>query len=87
MTKRTTKKTKPDAPVFPLTMRPKEVAKALSLSERKLWEITNRGLIPHFHVGKAVMYSVNEIHQWIEEQSRPANGQRQRERAKRNGSL
>ena len=59
---------KPDAPVLQLTLRPKEVAQALSFSERKLWELTNLGHIKHFHVGRAVLYPVDKIRQWMKDQ-------------------
>ena len=80
MAKQTTEKTKSDVPVSPLAMRPKEVAKALGLSERKLWGLTNQGLIPHFHVGKAVLYPVDGLLEWVKEQSRRANGEHGREK-------
>ncbi len=52
-----------------LALRPKEAAKALGLGARKLWELTNRGLIPHVRLDKAILYPVEAINKWLSEQS------------------
>ena len=53
----------------PLALRPREAAKALSISQRLLWTITSRGQIPHVRVGRAVLYPVVELKRWLSEQT------------------
>ena len=68
MAEQNKKTNKPDAPVHKLAWRQKEVAQALSLSERKVEELKAGNLIPHFHVGKAVLYPVDQMRQWMKDQ-------------------
>ena len=44
----------------------KETAAVLSISARKLWELTNRGEIPHVRVGRSVRYDPADLQAWIE---------------------
>ncbi len=60
-------KTQPETPC--LAMRPREAAKALGISERLLWEWTNRGTIPHIRIGKAILYPVDALRRWLDEQA------------------
>lgn len=62
--------TDPNLPV--LALRPKEAARALSIGERKLWEITTDRTsgIPHVRFGKAVLYPVRELREWLAEQAK-----------------
>ena len=55
-----------------LLLKPKETAAMLSLSERKLWSLTNGRQIPCVRIGKAVRYDVNDLRAWIEQQKVPA---------------
>lgn len=48
-----------------LALRPKEAAKALGISERKLWSMTNCGEIPHVRAGRAVLYPLHELRAWL----------------------
>ena len=48
-----------------LAMRPRQAAKALGISERLLWEHTDRGTIPHIRLGKAVLYPVASLRRWL----------------------
>lgn len=50
-----------------LALRPSEVASSLGISERKLWELSadKKIGIPHFRVGRAVLYPIHELKQWI----------------------
>lgn len=58
-------------------LRPREAAAMLALSPRKLWELTNRKLIPCVRIGRAVRYDVRDLVAWIEDQkSRPLSGRR-----------
>jgi len=63
----------------PLAMRPREAAKALSISERHLWQLTHDGCIPCARVGtgkrKTVLYSVPDLQTWLSNQSsKPEEG-------------
>lgn len=55
-----------------LTLRPREAARALGISERKLWGLTKDGKIPFVRFGKAVRYPRHLLLRWLEEQSRAA---------------
>jgi len=52
-----------------LAMRPREAAKALGISERLLWEHTERGTIPHIRLGKAILYPVDSLRGWLKKQA------------------
>lgn len=56
-----------DPPV--LALRPREAARSLGIGERLLWAWTNEGLIPHLRIGKAVVYPVDALRQWLSEQA------------------
>jgi len=60
----------PDAPPR-LALRPTECAKALGISERKLWEITadKSSGIPHLSFGRSIRYPVQELRIWLGEQA------------------
>ena len=53
-----------------LLLSPRNAAKALSVSERTLWNQTvPRGPIPSIRIGKrGVRYSLAALHAWIEQQ-------------------
>jgi len=63
----TTKKPEPETPC--LAMRPREAAKALGISERLLWDWTDRGEVPHVRIGKAILYPVDVLRRWLDEQA------------------
>jgi excisionase family DNA binding protein len=44
-------------PGEPMLLRPKEAAKAMSISERTLFELTRTGQIPSVRIGRLVRYS------------------------------
>jgi len=46
----------------------KQAAAALSLSTRKIWELTNRGEIPSIRIGRAVRYSIDDLKDYIARQ-------------------
>jgi len=52
-----------------LALRPREAAQMLAIGERKLWELTNRGLIPHVRFGRSVRYPVDALRAWLAEQA------------------
>jgi len=56
------------APATLLTKVP-EAAKALSISERKLWDLSEpRGPIPVVRIGRAVRYDRRDLRAWIDRQ-------------------
>ncbi|MDY7107854.1 MAG: helix-turn-helix domain-containing protein [Planctomycetota bacterium] len=66
---------KPAAPAEPgppcLALRPKDAAKAIGISERKLWALTNdrSSGIPHVKLGAAIVYPVRELMDWLRQQA------------------
>ena len=56
-----------NAEIAPLALRPPEAAKALGIGVRKLWEITadRTSGIPHVRLGKAVVYPIRELADWL----------------------
>ena len=54
-----------------LALRPKHAAKALGIGTRKLWELTadRTSGIPHFRLGKAVLYPVRELQDWLSDRA------------------
>jgi excisionase family DNA binding protein len=44
----------------------RQAARALAISERKLWELTKQGQIPHVRVGRAVRYRPADLDAWAE---------------------
>lgn len=57
-----------DAPLM-LALRPREAARSLGISERLLWSLTNRGEIPHLKLGRATLYPVDQLQQWLRERA------------------
>ena len=55
-------------PVPALAIRAAETAKALNISPRLLATLTSEGRIPHFHIGRVVLYPVAELERWLNEQ-------------------
>ena len=63
-------RTEPETPC--LAMRPREAAKALGISDRLLWQWTDRGLVPHVRLGKAILCPVDSLRDWLRKQARSA---------------
>ena len=57
-----------DSAGISLDLRPREAAKALGIGERLLWSKTNSGEIPHLRVGRAIIYPVDLLRDWMAEQ-------------------
>ncbi len=53
--------------MIPLSYRPKDAAKALGISARKLWTLTNAKQIPHLRCGRAVIYPREALERWLVE--------------------
>ena len=50
-----------------LALRSAEAALALGVSERHLWSLTNRGLVPSLKLGRAIVYPVDGLREWMAE--------------------
>ncbi len=50
----------------PQLLKPPEAAKALAISERKLWDLTKRGEIPCVRIDRCVRYDQRDLATWIE---------------------
>jgi len=55
-----------------LLLKPAEAAKAMAISERKLWSLTAGREIPCVRIGKAVRYSPDDLRAYIERQKIPS---------------
>ena len=53
-----------------LALRPRDAAKALGVSERTLWDWTQRGDVPHVRRGKTILYPVDVLRRWLDEQAK-----------------
>lgn len=53
-------------PPLPLAMRPAVAARAIGVSERTLWSLTQRGDVPSARIGRAVVYPTAAILAWLE---------------------
>lgn len=60
--------TRPTTPA-PLALRPRDAARALGIGERLLWSLTNRGVVPHIKLGRAIVYPVRELQDWLAERA------------------
>ena len=57
-----------------LAMRLPEAALALGVSPRLLWTWTKAGLVPHFRLGRSVLYSTEALRKFLEDESRKKKG-------------
>ena len=51
-----------------LLLKPREAAQSLAVSERTLWDLTNRGNLPCVRIGRAVRYDPADLIAWIAHQ-------------------
>jgi excisionase family DNA binding protein len=56
------------APAIQLLLTPREAAAALAIGQRKLWELTNRGLILAVRIGRAVRYDPADLAAFVARQ-------------------
>ena len=63
-----------DTSAPPLALRTREAAEALGISERTLQGLTAAGDIPHVKLGRAVLFPVRELRNWLTSRATPANG-------------
>ena len=61
-----------------IALRPKDAEKSLGVGDRKLWELTNHGLIPHGRLpdSKCILYPVDLLRDWLAEQVEKKRGDR-----------
>lgn len=52
-------------PLDSLLVDAREAARLLCISDRTLWTMTDRGVIPCIRIGRAVRYSVDDLRSWI----------------------
>ena len=57
-----------------ITIRPYECAKLLSVSPRKLFEMTKSGGFPHVKNGRTILYEVKDVIDWLESQKKINGG-------------
>ncbi len=53
-----------------LSLRSREAALALGISERTLWSLCQRDEIPHVKTGRVVLFPIASLKRWLEEQSK-----------------
>ena len=53
----------------PMALRPREAAKVLGIGTRLLWTETNAGRIPHVRIGRAVVYPLDALRDWLAAQA------------------
>jgi excisionase family DNA binding protein len=49
-----------------LLLTPPQAAKALAICQRKLWELTKRGIIRATRIGRAVRYDVRDLTAFVD---------------------
>jgi excisionase family DNA binding protein len=59
--------TKPPPPT-PILVDCREASRLLSISPRKLWELTKLGEIPSLKIGKSVRYRIVDLEAWTRQQ-------------------
>lgn len=58
---------RPTPPTFePMLLTARQAAKALSVCEKTLWTLTQRGELPVVRVGRAVRYDPRDLESWIQ---------------------
>ena len=52
-----------------LSLRPREAAQALGISERTLWSLCQRDEIPHVKTGRVVLFPIESLKRWLMEKT------------------
>jgi len=62
----------------PLALRPRDAAKALGISPRLLWQLSEDGKVPCVRVGgskrQTVLYPIAELQTWLSERANASKG-------------
>jgi excisionase family DNA binding protein len=61
---------RPLAPLAPLALRAGDAARALGISSRALWTLTNAGEIPHARIGRTIAYPVDALREWLKRRAK-----------------
>lgn len=64
---------KPNFLPTPLALRTRDAAAALGISERTLQELTATGKVPFVKIGRANLYPVKELSEWLSRQTKNPN--------------
>jgi len=59
-----------NATLNPLLINTRDAARALAISTRKLWELTNCRDIPSVRIGRRVLYDPSDLRAWIDKQKK-----------------
>jgi excisionase family DNA binding protein len=59
-----------------LALRPRDAARALGISPRLLWQLTHDRRIPFVRVGRAILYPVPDLQEWLNRQAKETEGGR-----------
>ena len=51
-----------------LALTPRQAARSLSISERMLWGLTERGAVPCIRIGRRVVYPIDLLRDWLRNQ-------------------
>jgi excisionase family DNA binding protein len=54
--------------IEPLLISSMQAAKSLGICERQLFTMTKNGSIPCVRIGKRVLYDIQDLRQWIDQQ-------------------
>ena len=53
----------------PLALRRRQAAKLLNVCQKTLWSWTKAGIVPHVRIGKAILYPVDLLQEWLRQQA------------------
>ncbi len=56
----------------------KEISEFLSLKPSNLYSKVNSGSIPHYKVGRLILFKINEVEEWMEKNKKGALGPEKR---------
>ena len=59
----------------------KEISEFLSLKPSNLYSKVNSGSIPHYKVGRLILFKINEVEEWMEENKKQALGAEKKAKA------
>lgn len=57
----------------PLSVRAKDAARLLGISERKLSSMTSAGEVPHVRIGRVVLFPVDQLKAWLVRRSKASS--------------
>lgn len=55
-----------------LALRPADAARAIGISTRLLWSMTNRGDIPCVRIGRRIVYPLHLLREWLDTNAKGA---------------